>query len=211
MAPGTAWNTGSRAVRPWRDRQRRLDAMVSWWGGFRPGIPRPGSAQHGMSLRRHGRLALVSAFPRLSTCPGRCSGWGSHRPAATSPHPRRPARSGRKRIDSPPWRSRRRVDPEEHPAPPPRSAGARRWLAGRGTSRRSIGQDKTRLRTVPGHRARLPAPTDEPGGEPGTVMSVHVTPQAVGGLLESARPLQFTVSTTGSPVGLDVTYDTGIR
>jgi hypothetical protein len=38
-----------------------------------------------------------------------------------------------------------------------------------------------------------------------------LTPQAVTGLLGRARPLQFTVSTTASSVGLDVTYDTGIR
>jgi len=38
-----------------------------------------------------------------------------------------------------------------------------------------------------------------------------LTPKAVRGLVGSAPPLQFTVSATGSSVGLDVTYDTGIR
>jgi hypothetical protein len=38
-----------------------------------------------------------------------------------------------------------------------------------------------------------------------------LTPQAVSGLLGRAPALQFTVSTTGSSIGLDVTYDTGIR
>jgi hypothetical protein len=38
-----------------------------------------------------------------------------------------------------------------------------------------------------------------------------LTPQPVEGLLGIAPPLQFTVSATGSSVGLDVTYDTGIR
>jgi hypothetical protein len=38
-----------------------------------------------------------------------------------------------------------------------------------------------------------------------------LTPQPVEGLLGNASPLQFTVGATGSSVGLDVTYDTGIR
>ena len=38
-----------------------------------------------------------------------------------------------------------------------------------------------------------------------------LTPQPVNGLLGTAPPLKFTVSATGSSVGLDVTYDTGIR
>ena len=38
-----------------------------------------------------------------------------------------------------------------------------------------------------------------------------LTPQAVSDLLGIAPPIPFTVSSTGSSVSLDVTYDTGIR
>ena len=38
-----------------------------------------------------------------------------------------------------------------------------------------------------------------------------LTPQAVSGLPGSAPPIQFTVSAARASVGLDVTYDTGIR
>jgi hypothetical protein len=63
-----------------------------------------------------------------------------------------------------------------------------------------------------GHEvARTTTDTDGRWTVPLAAGTYTLTPQAVGGLLGSARPLQFTVGTTGSSVGLDVTYDTGIR
>jgi hypothetical protein len=38
-----------------------------------------------------------------------------------------------------------------------------------------------------------------------------LTPQPVGGLMGTARPIEFTVTATGALANLDVAYDTGIR
>jgi hypothetical protein len=38
-----------------------------------------------------------------------------------------------------------------------------------------------------------------------------LTPQPVGRLMGTASPIEFTVTASGSPANLDVTYDTGIR
>jgi transposase InsO family protein len=54
-----------------------------------------------------------------------------------------------------------------------------------------IGHENTRLRTVPGHRARLPAPTNAPGGEPGTVVSLHArSDHRVGGIRIIRTPIR---------------------
>lgn len=55
--------------------------------------------------------------------------------------------------------------------------------------------------------------TDVDGGWTVTLRAgaYTLTPQPVVGLLGTAPPIQFTISATGSSVGLDVTYDTGIR
>ena len=38
-----------------------------------------------------------------------------------------------------------------------------------------------------------------------------LTPQPVDRLMGTASPIEFTVTASGSPANLDVTYDTGIR
>jgi hypothetical protein len=63
-----------------------------------------------------------------------------------------------------------------------------------------------------GHEvARTTTDTDGSWTVPLAAGTYTLTPQAVSGLLGRAPPLQFTVSATGASVGLDVTYDTGIR
>ena len=63
-----------------------------------------------------------------------------------------------------------------------------------------------------GHEvARATTDTDGRWTVPLAAGTYTLTPQAVSGLLGSAPPLHFTVSAAGPSVGLDVTYDTGIR
>lgn len=66
--------------------------------------------------------------------------------------------------------------------------------------------------TSDGHEAaRATTGTDGRWGAELPVGSYTLAPQPVSGLMGTAPPIQFTVTAGGSPGGLDVTYDTGIR
>jgi hypothetical protein len=68
------------------------------------------------------------------------------------------------------------------------------------------------ITTSDGHEAaRATTGTDGRWGAELPVGGYRLTPQPISSVMGVAPPTQFTVTAGGPPVGLDVTYDTGIR